>query len=494
MASIELITVIGLILITYICIHIFCRSKKDHDLFKPIPGPFALPIIGNLIDIYRAGYQIEELMVKWAKEYGRVFRIKFGPKNIYVLNDFQLISDAFHHVGIQARPEQKVPMKIFGPGTGIAFANGEVWKEHRRTILNGFRKFGLGQGPLEEKISEEANKLTKAIHRFNGQPMDVSNTFSKASCNIISSLLFDKQLEHDSPILKNDVSHVLNSISSAGPAGLFSTSSLFAYLRPGKIFLEANKNMKKNLDASINQHLQKDNSSYCDLVDVYLERLQETGGPDVPFSKTNLTWFVRDLYIAGTETVSSILRWATLLLMTHPEVQRRCQAELDEVVGRERYPTLADRTNLPYLNATMLEIFRFGDISPLGVNHLATADVDLSGYRIPKGSLVISNTHALMTDPSRWPEPEAFRPERHLDKAGNFVKAKEIIPFGIGRRACVGEKLARTEYFLWLSRLLHQFHFQLPDDGSPVPNIHKGRTGVVRMAPPFRVRFKPRGL
>ncbi|PIK37130.1 putative cytochrome P450 2J6 [Apostichopus japonicus] len=491
MASVDIICMLSLFVISYLCIHIFCRSKKGHDLSKPVPGPFSLPIIGNLLEIFQAGYRTEELMLKWAKAYGRIFQFKMGPKTVYVLNDYELINEAWHHPEMQGRPTPDLTVKILGAGNGVVNASGETWKEHRRFVLNSFRKFGLGKSTFEDRISEEANRLTESIAKHNGKPMDVSYTFSLGSCNIISSLVFGRQLDHDHPTLVNEVSAVLDSFATAGPAGLNNTIPQLAYIKTGQMFIQANKKLEQSWSSSLQQHFESRNCNIetQDLVQGYLERLQEGLGADTTFSRQNLSWFVRDLFLAGTETVASTLRWATLLLMTHPEVQERCRQELDEVVGRERYPTTSDKCNLPYLNATLLEVFRVGNIAPLGVTHKTTGDAYVDGHHIPAGTMVISNVHAVMNDPSLWTQPGKFMPERFLNDDGKFIKPKEMIPFGIGKRVCLGEQLAKVELFIWLSRLLHQFRFELPEDGSPIPSINEARTGLARIPLPYRVRF-----
>ena len=81
-----------------------------------------------------------------------------------------------------------------------------------------------------------------------------------------------------------------------------------------------------------------------------------------------------------------------LLAMTaYPEVQRKCQAELDAVVGNDRLPTFEDRDHLPYLSAMLKEVIRWGPTAPLGVPHCIEQDDVHDGYFVPKGSIIIAN-------------------------------------------------------------------------------------------------------
>ncbi|KAK2169207.1 hypothetical protein LSH36_12g36072 [Paralvinella palmiformis] len=109
-----------------------------------------------------------------------------------------------------------------------------------------------------------------------------------------------------------------------------------------------------------------------------------------------------------------------------------------------------DRKKLPFTEASILEIQRLADIVPLGIPHAVTEDVQFRGYFIPKDTLVLSNMYSVHMNPELWPEPEKFKPERFLQR-GMKVEKKELIPFSVGKRVCLGESLARAELFLSLS-------------------------------------------
>ena len=61
-----------------------------------------------------------------------------------------------------------------------------------------------------------------------------------------------------------------------------------------------------------------------------------------------------------------MIHWFYLAMMTHPEVQRKAQAEIDRVIGNDRFPTLADQPDLPYIDALAKEVLRWNPVTPLG--------------------------------------------------------------------------------------------------------------------------------
>ncbi|XP_078485405.1 cytochrome P450 2U1-like [Ciona intestinalis] len=118
-----------------------------------------------------------------------------------------------------------------------------------------------------------------------------------------------------------------------------------------------------------------------------------------------------------------------------------------------------DKAQMPYTCAFMQEVFRYRTLVPLSVVHMTNQDVVLNGYTIPKGTTISPNLWAVHNNPDVWDEPSKFKPERHLDDKGNFVQSKHVIPFSIGPRHCLGEQLARMEYFIYLVSMVQKFEF-----------------------------------
>jgi cytochrome P450 len=146
-----------------------------------------------------------------------------------------------------------------------------------------------------------------------------------------------------------------------------------------------------------------------------------------------------------------------MLAMVHyPEVQKKAQAEIDEVVGRDRMPTFEDRQNLPYLRAMVREVLRWRPPGPLGVPHKSSADDWYEGYFIPKGSVVITNVWAMNRDPAVFPDFDEFRPERFLDESAipKDTHGQGHVTFGAGRRICVGMNVANNALFIDMASLL----------------------------------------
>ena len=137
------------------------------------------------------------------------------------------------------------------------------------------------------------------------------------------------------------------------------------------------------------------------------------------------------------------------------------------------------------------EVLRFGTLAPLGAPHSVSEDTTFKGYHIPKNSLVFANIYACHKSPKLWSEPESFKPERFLSPDGKtVVRPKAWIPFGVGKRACMGESLARDEIFLFASNLIHNLRITMPSDEPP--HTYQEHLGIAFVPEPHRILLHER--
>lgn len=165
----------------------------------------------------------------------------------------------------------------------------------------------------------------------------------------------------------------------------------------------------------------------------------------------------------GTESSAVIAEWALAELLKKPEIFEKATDELDRVIGRNRWVEEKDIPNLPYINAIMKETMRLHPVSPLLVPRLAREDIKIAGYDIPKGTRVMVNVWTIGRDPSLWDKPNEFFPERFIGRKIDIEGQNfELIPFGAGKRICVGYPLGLKIIELSVANLLHGFKWKLP--------------------------------
>lgn len=117
-------------------------------------------------------------------------------------------------------------------------------------------------------------------------------------------------------------------------------------------------------------------------------------------------------------------------------------------------------------------------------------DVYFNGHKIPAGSQVVPLINCVHMDPELWEEPKKFNPSRFFDENGKIHKPQYFMPFGVGRRMCLGDVLARMEMFMFFSSIMHQFDIQ-PEEGAALPSL-EGIVGATIAPQAFLVKFVPR--
>uniref|UniRef100_A0A673AUP6 Cytochrome P450 2K1-like n=1 Tax=Sphaeramia orbicularis TaxID=375764 RepID=A0A673AUP6_9TELE len=439
-------------------------SKKKRQ--EP-PGPRPLPLIGNLlqVDLKRLDWSLFNL----SKTHGSVFTVYVGLKKVVVLAGYSTVKQALVNHAEVFRDREITPIfDDLTKGYGILFSNGKTWKEMRHFALTTLKDFGMGKRISEERIVEECHYLLTEFEQHKGKAFDNAQIVSYAVSNIISALMFGKRFEYTDPLLQSMVERDHEIIYLTGTAAIQIYNVvpwLGRWLKNWRDLMhntEVNKEEMRRIIADLKETL---NPDICrGFVDVFLIRkqsLEESNIMDSQYHDENLLYSVTNLFAAGTDTVGSTLRWCLLLMAKYPHIQDQVQEEVDRVVG-SRQVRVEDRKMMPYTDAVIHETQRYANIAPLSIPLKTSRDVTFQGYFIKEGTAVFPLLTSVLYDESEWESPHTFNPSHFLDKDGKFIRRDAFIPFSAGRRACLGESLAKMELFLFVTSLLQRFRFTPP--------------------------------
>jgi len=197
-------------------------------------------------------------------------------------------------------------------------------------------------------------------------------------------------------------------------------------------------------------------------------------------------------------------------MMQHPEIQRRAQLEIDTVVGNDRLPTLADRDQLPFVNAICSEVLRMSPSAPIGTilmrnsaskyswpsafPHVLCEDDFHAGYFIPKGTAVIANVWKFCHDPRTYTNPFEFNPSRFFSSEKHIAEwDPRNWVFGFGRRNCPGLHFADAAIFITCAMSLAVFDISKPVvNDVPIEQAIEMSSGIISHPLPFKCHITPR--
>uniref|UniRef100_A0A8C5QS16 Cytochrome P450 n=1 Tax=Leptobrachium leishanense TaxID=445787 RepID=A0A8C5QS16_9ANUR len=433
-----------------------------------------------------------------SKKYGPVFTIYLGPRPNVVLYGYKAVREALVENADAFSGRGDFPaVQRFTRGNGIAFSNGDKWKVLRRFALATLRNFGMGKRSIEERIQEEAHFLLKEFKNTNQAPFDPTFFLSQAVSNVICSIVFGNRFDYtDEKFLT--LLGLINDNFKLVSSGWGSFYNIFPGVMkhlPGphnRIFQNFER-MEVFVQEILKAHqetLQPD----CprDLIDCFLIRMQkEKEDPMSKFNAETLVMTTLNLFFGGTETVSTTLRYGTLILMKYPDVAEKVHQEIDKVVGRNRCPAIEDRSRMPYTDAVIHEIQRFTNIIPLSLPHSVIEDTRFRGFLLPKGTDVIPVLTSVHMDPEKFKEPESFNPQNFLDENNRFKSNSAFMPFSAGKRICLGESLARMELFIFFTTILQNYTFH-PTEDPDLIDLTPSISGVGNVPPQYQFRIVPR--
>ena len=225
----------------------------------------------------------------------------------------------------------------------------------------------------------------------------------------------------------------------------------------GEILEDLAKMISGKLETHYKDYDESIERDFCDaLISAKNDALRE-GKESAPYlTDANLIITIMDIFLAGTDTSHHSFNWALLLLSYYPEVQKKLRQEIESEIG-DRIPTHEDRNRCHYVMAFIAETLRFRNVVATGLPHKAIASSKIGDHLISKDSIVFVYQGMVLMDDKYWTNAKEFRPERFLeDGIYKSTQNKAYIPFGVGRRVCLGEKMAIIDLFLVLVRLVQK--------------------------------------
>ncbi|RDX77546.1 Isoflavone 2'-hydroxylase, partial [Mucuna pruriens] len=435
------------------------------------PSPPALPLIGHLHLIKEPLYQS---LHNLTDKYGKIIFLKLGTRKVLVASSPSAVEECFtkNDIAFANRPKTLAAKHLNYNSKTIGFASyGDYWRNLRRlTTVELFSTTRLGM--FTSVREEEVKLLVKQLFEECGgqekitvSKVDLRQRFLELSFNIMVRMISGKRYYGKNAVALEGkefqilMKEFLELLGNGNLNDFFPILQWVDFQGVEKKMVKLMKKMDSFFQKLLDEHCQ--NRNVCGgkdrrdmtLIDVMLD-LQHTE-PEF-YTHETVKGLILAMLIAGSETSATTMEWALSLLLNHPEKMKKVRDEIETCAGKEQLISELDTTKLKYLQNVITETLRLYPVAPLLLPHESSIDCKVCGFDIPRGTMLLVNVWTLHRDPNLWADPTSFVPERFEGLESDQV-LYNMLPFGIGRRACPGAVLAKRVMAHALAALIQSF-------------------------------------
>lgn len=498
----------------YMLFGIFSNKKGNVNTGTPPEVAGAWPVVGHLHLFSPSGLPHKTFGLM-ADKYGPIFTVKFGSRQVLVVNDRKIAKDCLttNDKALATRPKA-LAVELLGYNYALSGMGpyGPYWREMRKIVVLELLSNHRVQMLRHIREFEVKTSIKQTYEMMNGSPnivkIEMKQWFDNLIMAITVRMLFGKrystQESHEVEEGKRARKAIRNFFKLLGTFVVADFIPSLRWFDIGGYEKEMKENAKETdciLDNWLEEHKrkrscgEKENEDEQDFMDILLSLFEGARDEDLPGfdADTLIKSTCLAMLAGGTENTIVTLTWTLSLLLNNPHVMEKAQEELDIQIGRNTFVDESHINNLVYLQAIIKESLRLYPPGPLSAPHESMEDCVVGGYNIPKGTRVVFNLWKIQRDPTIWSEPDLFKPERFLvthkdiDVRGNHF---ELIPFGAGRRICPGISSSLVLLHLTLANVLHAFEITRPSDKPIDMTENFGLTNL--KATPLEVLVTPR--
>ncbi|GLJ48373.1 hypothetical protein SUGI_1021250 [Cryptomeria japonica] len=442
---------------------------KKNNRSLCLPGPFALPIIGNL---HQLGALPHRSLQRLAEKHGPIMMLKFGSVPVVVASSSQAAKQFLktHDMSFLSRPSTTAGKYLFYNSKDIVFAPyGPCWRNIRKICtleLLSAKRIDSFRGVREDEALAMVRSIWEKSDK-GGVGVDLSHIISCYNSDLMWRILTGRTIADR---LSGGTTFEQLIWEAAELIGAINMGEFIPCLDWLDLqgLRRRMKNVHQRLDAvfdkTIDEHVERkgrrgaeEEEPQKDMVDVLV---------DMEITVEEKKGILMDMFLGGIETSASTLEWVMSELLRNPHVMKKLQEEIDFIVKEDDKVTSSHIGSMEYLHCVVKETMRLYPIAPLLIPHESTEDCVVKGphhdYFIPTKTRLIINAWAIGRDPKVWEDPLEFRPERFVGKNLDMIRDPELstIPFGAGRRSCPGASMAIANMEIAILYLVQCFNWK----------------------------------
>ncbi|KAK4267995.1 hypothetical protein QN277_024704 [Acacia crassicarpa] len=455
------------ILFCFLCfvfmIHKLSSSKKSLKALPP--GPWKLPLIGNL---HQIGLLPHRSLRDLAYKHGPFMHVQLGQLSQFIVSSPEVAKEFMktHDAIFANRPKFFAGEIIAYGSTNIAFSPyGKYWRQLRKICT--LELLSMKRVQTFRRIrEEEVYAFVKHIYEHElASEVNLSNKLYPLTSSIVARAAFGRKTRSVEDIIPA-IMYAVQLTGGLSIPDLYPSLEFLRLINGTKTKAEkVHKEIDGMLNTIINDHLEKKvgdaGEAEEDLVDVLL-RIQKENNLEVPLTLNNIKAVILDMFVGGTETTATTTAWAISEIIRNSNVMKKAQEEIRRVYGSKGYVDESELHQLKYLGAVIRETLRLHPPVVFLLPRESSEICQINGYEIPPKATVIINAWAIGRHNEYWNEPDKFQPERFIDSSIDYKGTHfEFIPFGGGRRICPGISFATPVLELIIANLLYHFDWKL---------------------------------
>ncbi|XP_027169398.1 probable (S)-N-methylcoclaurine 3'-hydroxylase isozyme 2 [Coffea eugenioides] len=463
---------ISLLCLSPILLFLFAQRKA-----RLPPGPFAWPVVGNIFGHdWRKAHLV---LTKLAESYGPLMSLRLGARLVVVASSPEAAREILktHDRDLSGRyiPQiANIVPEVHTSVIAVATECNDNWR-----FLRGSTHTGLFSAKALESYSqirlEKAMEMLDFLGSKDGEVVNIADILFATNANIIANAMVSQDIIvswKNVGELKGSIRKVFDCLNP-GIVDLYPAIGALDFWseRKAEVYKQITRAMWGDIVSRRRGGRRQDVAfSNRDFLDILIES---------SFNDNQIYYFLTEL-LGSCVSVSTVTEWAMAELIRNEEAFSKLREEIMTIDVEGTALSEKRLSSLPYLQAFIKETLRLHPPDPFLVPRCAVQTCSVMNYQVPKNSLLLVNAYAIGRDERTWEDPQIFKPERFLST--NFdVKGShcELLPFGGGRRMCLGYPLALKLIQLLLASLVYGFDWFLPQGLDPAKlDMNKQFVGI----------------
>ncbi|KAK8995527.1 hypothetical protein V6N11_075800 [Hibiscus sabdariffa] len=453
------------------CFKLLIQSRISHKNLPPTPP--SIPFLGH---VHLIKQPLHRSYHRLSQKYGPIISLRYGTCRVVLVSSSTAAEECFTKLDIVLanRPYLLIGKYIcYNYSSMVASPYGdhfrnlrrisaiEIFSSSRLNAFQGIRKDEVKQLLMKLRDNSSSSSSSTDDPRQGFGKVELKSMFIELALNNIMRMVAGKRYdgggvgnEREAKEFRELMEEGFAVGGVSHPADFFPILKWIGGRKHVRKLKDLGERMDRFLQSLIDEIRGKNQSGTTTMVH-HLLSLQQAD----PHYYTDqiIKGLIQGMLFAGTDTSAITLEWAMSNLLNNPHVLNKARAEIDSEIGQQILMDEADVPRLPYLRGIIHETLRLNPAAPLLLPHMASSDCKISGYDVPRDTILIVNAWAIHRDPKLWDDPTSFRPERFKNGEG---ESNKMMPFGLGRRVCPGVGLAQRMVGLTLGSLIQCFEWE----------------------------------